>query len=156
MKTLLLAAVALIAAAQISSADFITDLLGGKWRGNVDVISGLDIVPQRTSIVCKRGGKGSYLIITTVHTNGVTLVGKSYYRRNGKVDGTLRRGGVLVAVMSGKWSSDKDSLTSNVTATGMFPTFKSRTTMDMVFGEVLLINGRSSTGEITSGIMKRK
>lgn len=156
MKALLLALMALIAAVQISSADFIIDLKGGKWKGNVEVIKGSDIVVQRTSIVCKAGGKGSYLITTTIHTNGVTLVGKSYYRRGGKVDGTLRRSGALVAVMSGTWSSDKDSLTSKVTATGMFPTFKSRTTMNLVFGEVLMINGKTSNGEITSGIMRRK
>ena len=117
MKTLIIA-IFLIASVQLCRADLFREMTG-KWK-----LDGTDAGTKITSVYKRYQTKG--LLATTTITIPGLAVGTAVtrYYDNGKVEGTIKRNGIVETTMSGTWRVYGKTLKGTVTVSGSwFPTY---------------------------------
>lgn len=155
MKSLILAALSIATAAQLSAVELPSKLLG-TWSGTVTVTENGKATAQKTTTTYRKNGKTGYIATTTIKAGGITGKGITRYYKNGKLDGELKIDGDVIAVASGTWSASKTTLKEDVKAVGLFSSFRTQSKTTLTSSSRITLTGKTDTGERSVGVLIRK
>ncbi|RYD77400.1 MAG: hypothetical protein EOP84_15570 [Verrucomicrobiaceae bacterium] len=155
MRTLIIAALSLAAAAHLSAVELPSKFLG-TWSGTVTFDTEGEAMAQKTTTTYKKNGKSGYIVTTIIKARGITAKGITYYYKSGKLSGELKRDGAVIAVASGTWSVSKNTLKEDVRVKGMFPSYRTVSKATLTSSNRLSVSDKSDSGERSSGVLTRK
>jgi hypothetical protein len=156
MKTIIIATLGFISAAQLSIADVTDKLIGGTWKGTVTQTADGESIRIQGSTVYTRYQKTGLESVTTAKANGVTLVSTTRFRKDGKVEGVMKWKDKVVSVSSGTWSATGKVLTSHLKTEEMGDTLVSVSKTTLTSPNRITISEKATTGERAAGTMTRK
>lgn len=151
MKSLVIAAISILASVQLCSADLFGDFKGTWTQDGMEAGS-------KVTTVYKQLGKKGLIATTTIILPGVgKSVGVTRYLDNGNIKGELRRDGFVRSKLTGTWSVSGKSLKAKTKVSApLIPTFTENVKTTLVSPNKIITVATSSTGARSSGAMSRK
>ena len=151
MKTLILAAISILASVQLSSADLFGAFVG-TWTQE-----GATPGSKVTTVYKRYQTRGLFSTTTVIIPGKDKQIGVTRYYDNGRVKGDLRRNGVVQSKLAGTWLISGRSLKTKLTVTApMVPVFSGNIRSTLVGNSNINTVSISDNGARSMSTMIRK